>query len=327
MISRRSLLTATALAGVAGLAGCSRPALDGALTVGLTYIPNVQFSAFYLALAEGIFAKHGLDLKLRHHGQQEDVFGAVLAGEEDVVFASADEALVAASQGRDLRTFATSYQRYPIAVIGDARVPGIDPTGGLETLKGHSLGIPGHYGSSYYAALAAIHEGGLTEADVDLMDIGYTSVSALTSGKVDFIMGFVNNELVQLEAAGASISVQPISDEREPRLVGPSLITAGTRNADDVLAALADAMKESEEAVIADPEAALDATAREVPALADPTQRASAAKVLAATTQLWQRDGTVSVAVDTAAMGRMGEFLKSAGIIEQVPEHPYVAIG
>lgn len=327
MINRRTLLTGAALAGLAGVAGCSRPAVDGALTIGLTYIPNVQFSAFYLGVAEGIFTKHGLDVKLRHHGQQEDVFGAVLAGQEDVVFASADEAMVAASQGRDLRTFATSYQRYPIAVIGDARVPGIDPQAGLEALKGHSLGIPGHYGSSYYAALAAIHEAGLTEDDVRLMDIGYTGVSALTAGKVDFIMGFVNNELVQLEASGASVSVQPISDDAQPRLVGPSLVTVGTRTSNDVLKALADAMLEAEKAVVADPEAALDATAKEVPALADRAQREAAGKVLAATTPLWERDGGVSVAVDGAAMGRMGEFLKSAGIIEAVPENSYVSLG
>lgn len=326
MIARRCLLLGgIAAAGAVGLAGCSRPdarLADGALTVGLTYIPNVQFSAFYLGVAQGIFAKHGLDVTLRHHGQQEDVFGAVLAREEHVVFASADEAMVAAANGQDLRTFATSYQTYPLEVMGSAALGSADD--GLAVLAGRRLGIPGHYGSSYYAALAAIHEAGLTEGDVTLMDIGYTQLSALAAGQVDFIMGFRNNELIQLQAQGEPVLSIPISDPASPRLVGPSLVTVGTEVSEDVLAAVAAAMKEAEEAVIADPEAALDATAEEVPALADPAQRESAARVLEATTALWTRDGAVDVSLDVAAFGRMAEFLVEVGVIEQAPASPYV---
>lgn len=332
MISRRSvLLGGLAAAGATGLAACSgaspaaSPSADGKLTVGLTYIPNVQFSAFYLGVAEGLFAKQGLDVTLRHHGQQEDVFGAVLAREEHVVFASADEAMVAAAAGQDLRTFATSYQTYPLEVMGGGDL-GLSADDGLAVLAGRTLGIPGHYGSSYYAALAAIHEAGLTEDDVTLMDIGYTQLSALAARQVDFIMGFRNNELVQLRAQGESVLSIPISDPASPRLVGPSLVTVGTEVSDDVLAAVARGMREAEEAVIADPEAALDATAEQVPALSDPAQRESAARVLAATTELWTRGGVVDVSLDTAAFARMAEFLVEAGIIERAPEQAYVEL-
>ena len=111
----------------------------------------------------------------------------------------------------------------------------------------------------------------------------------------------------------------------EPQLVGPSLITAGGPS-EDVLRAIAEGMRKAEEAIIADPEIALDATAKQVPALADPTQRESAAAVLKATSELWLVDGKVSVAVDQAAFGRMGEFLASAGIIDAAPEQPFVAL-
>ena len=60
-----------------------------------------------------------------------------------------------------------------------------------------------------------------------------------------------------------------------------------------MLRALAAGMKEAEEAILADPQAALDATAEQVPAMADPVQRESAAKVLEATSQLWLRNGKV----------------------------------
>ncbi len=326
MIARRSLLAGSLLAGVAaGLAGCSKPAASGQVTVGLTYIPNVQFSAFYLGVERGIFADHGVDVKLRHHGEQEDVFGALLRGDEDVVFASADEAMVAAAGGNDLRTFATSYQTYPINVLGlDGTVT--LPPNALEMLAGKRLGIPGHFGSSYYAALCAIHQAGLGEGDVTLVDIGYTALSALETGKVDLIVGFRNNELVQLEARGKTPLAIPVTDPQRPDLVGPSLIARGEAVPKDTLKAISAAMADAQQAVIDDPDAALDATAKQVPALADPTQRASAGKVLEATTKMWLRDGKVDVRVDTAAFGRMGEFLTAAGVIEKAPANPYIAL-
>lgn len=328
MIARRHLLLGGLAAGVAlGLGACTgaapAPSAPGAtkVTVGLTYIPNVQFSPFYVGVELGLF--EGLDVTLRHHGEQEDVFGAVLKGEEDVVFASADEAMVAAAGGKTLKSFATAYQTYPLEVMGIGETE--LPENPLWILDGKRLGIPGHFGSSYYAALVAIHQAGLTEADVTLQDIGYTQLSALASDNVDYIMGFRNNELVQLQAQGKPVTSVAVVDEAEPQLVGPSLITAGGPS-EDVLRAIAEGMRKAEEAIIADPEIALDATAKQVPALADPTQRESAAAVLKATSELWLVDGKVSVAVDQAAFGRMGEFLASVGIIDAAPEQPFVAL-
>lgn len=336
MITRRSLLLSGALTAVAlGAAGCTQPGTNassspsgqaslGKLTVGLTYIPNIQFSAFYLGVDAGIFAALGLDVTLRHHGQQEDVFGALIGGQEDIVFASADEGLVAAAGGQALRSFATSYQRYPAEVmgIGASTLPEVP----LQVLAGRTLGIPGHYGSSYYAALCALHDAGLSDNEVKLQDIGYTQLSALEAGQVDFIVGFRNNELVQLEAKGHEVTSLPVSDPEEPRLVGPSLVTMDERVSTEVLSAVAEGMKQAEQAVIDDPEAALDATARQVPALSDPAQRESAKRVLTATTELWLRDGAVDVSIDEAAFARMGEFLTEAGIIDAAPEQPYLLV-
>ncbi|MFT3889227.1 MAG: ABC transporter substrate-binding protein [Arachnia sp.] len=327
MIGRRQLLLGGLAAGAAlGLGACGKePAPSGGsatkVTVGLTYIPNVQFSAFYVGVEKGLF--EGLDVTLRHHGEQEDVFGAVLKGEEDVVFASADEAMVAAAGGKTLRSFATAYQTYPLEVLGIGERD--LPENPLRIIQGARLGIPGHFGSSYYAALAAIHQAGLTDADLTLQDIGYTQLSALASGNVDFIMGFRNNELVQLRGQGKTVTAVPVVDPAAPQLVGPSLITAGGPS-DDVLRAIADGMRRAEEAIVADPEIALEATAGQVPALADSAQREAAKGVLQATSELWLVDGKVNVGVDQDAFTRMGDFLTSAGIIEKAPEQPFVAL-
>lgn len=108
-------LGGTTLVACGGQAGQQNTTTNGTtITVGLTYIPNIQFSPFYVAESEGLFKDAGISLTLRHHGTQEGLFTALAAGEEQVVFASSDEAVVSAAGGMpELRTFATCYRQYP----------------------------------------------------------------------------------------------------------------------------------------------------------------------------------------------------------------------
>ena len=151
-------------------AGAESAASGGAqsLTLGLTYIPNVQFAPAYVAKDDGLFAAEGLDATIRHHGSDEGLFTALLAGDEDVVVASGDEALVAAASGMDLVSIGAYYRSYPGVVI----VPADSPIETLAELKGATIGIPGEYGSNWYATLAALSEGGLSAADATISSIG-----------------------------------------------------------------------------------------------------------------------------------------------------------
>ena len=304
MISRRMLLGGVAAAGLVGCAGGGEGTdASGPITVGLTYIPNVQFCAFYLGVEEGLFGD--VDVKIRHHGEQEDLFGALLSDEEQVVFASSDEAVVA---NKGIVTVATAYQQYPVEVVFR------EPAESLEDLRGKTLGIPGRFGSSYYAALVALKEAGLTEDDVEIQEIGFTLVSGLATDKVDAITGFANNDVVQLESLGEEVWRVPIS--KEPMLVGPGLMTTEKLADDPRVKAVVEGMLKAEQRAVEDPEAALAATKKQVPALADEEQLATARKVLEATSELWKDDkGDISVDVDKSAMQRMEKFLDEAGLI------------
>lgn len=318
-IDRRGLLAAAAVLGAAGCSGKVRDPMartgsasdqggaapaDATVTVGLTYIPNVQFCAFYLAKAAGMFGD--MKVALRHHGEQEGLFEALRMGREDIVFASADEAVVAG----DIATVATAYQRYPIEVMIAGKASS------LADLKGRTLGIPGRFGSSYYAALLALRTAGFTEKDVQLQEIGFTAVSALATNQVDAIVGFTNNELVQFRSQGIAVSSLPVA--REQTLVGPSLVTLPAQAEDPRIRAVIEGMRRAEEVIVADPQKGIDATAQEVPALADPKQRTAAEKVLEATIHLWKGvDGRASVDVDDAAMRRMRTFLAEAGLLQK----------
>ena len=286
----------------------------GDVTIGLTYIPNVQFAPVYVADAQGMYNDAGVTATVRHHGSDEGLLTALLAGQEDVVIASGDEAAVAASQGLDIVSIGQYYASYPGTVI----VPADSPIVTLANLKGKTIGIPGEYGSSYYATLAAIKAGGLQTSDVTISSIGYTQQAALAAGQVDAVVGFTNNDAVQMRLSGLDIREIPLDDGSTP-LVAASIITTRDwarthpQQARAVVSATASAMN----AIAENPQVALDATAQWDTTLTDETSLSAANAVLAATVPLWLGDDARADGVqDLATWSSMVSFLSSIGVLE-----------
>ncbi len=53
------------------------------ITIGLTFVPNIQFAPFYVAIEKGYYEDAGLEVTLNHHQAGADQFGALVAGQED----------------------------------------------------------------------------------------------------------------------------------------------------------------------------------------------------------------------------------------------------
>lgn len=318
----RTVVTGACMA--LALAGCSSSAQPGQsaatsssgakVTIGLTYIPNVQFAPVYVAQAQGTYSAAGINATIRHHGGDEGLFTALLAGQEDVVIASGDEAAVAASQGLDLVSIGQYYATYPGTVI----VPASSSINSLADLAGKTIGIPGEYGSNYYATLAAIKAGGLNPSDVTISSIGYTQQAALDAGQVDAVVGFTNNDAVQMRLAGIEVREIPV-ENGAASLVGASIITtrdwaqAHQEQARGIVSATTEAMN----AIAASPQAAIDATSAWDTSLGDADSTARALAVLTATVPLWlgsdaHADGTQ----DLAAWEQMVSFLSSIGVLD-----------
>lgn len=320
MTLSRILRAAAALAVTAlGLSACgsqqAAPASGGndrstSVVVGLTYIPNVQFAPAYVAVSEGIFTDNAVDASVRHHGSDEGLFTALLAGEEDVVIASGDEAAVASTQGMDLVSIGSYYRDYPGTVI----VRDDSPIQSLADLKGATIGIPGEYGSNWYATLAALQGAGLTLADVTVSSIGYTQQAALTQGDVDAVVGFSNNDLVQMRLAG--LDVRSIGLPDDAPLIGASIITTRAwaashpDQARGVVASLGAAM----EAIHQRPDAAIEATMAQTGT--DSGAEAAARAVLEATDPLWvDESGSANTAQDLERWGMMADFLRQINAV------------
>ena len=318
MMTRR--LLAAAVTGLLLLAGCvpsttpsvSTPgtAAPAKPTIGLTYIPNDQFSPFYLAEADGDFAAAGVTPTLRHHGASEGLFTALAAGQEQFVIAGGDEMLQARSEGLDLVAVAAYYRSYPVVVI----VPDNSGIATLADLKGRTIGLPGKFGENWFGLQVALRTAGLTIDDVTIQEIGYTQQAALTTHKVDAIVGFVNNDAVQFGLSGLATRSLPIAEGDVP-LVGISLITtaAYAESNPDAVRAVAAGMLAGIRSAATDNERALEVSATYVPGLDQATDAARA--TLAATTKLWVgADGAVDGRLDPEQWAEMADFLAAQGI-------------
>lgn len=288
-IGRGALAVLSIAALALGVSACSSdaPAAPGErLTIGLTYTPNIQFSPFYVAVEQGYFDEVGLDVELRHHGQSEDLFGALQQGTEDVVYAGGDEIVQARSNDTDVVSIGTLYNAYPAVLI----VPADSPIQTAADVRGHSIGTPGPFGQTYFALLSLLQSSGMTEADIDLQSIGFTQQAALTSGKVDGVMGFVNNDAVQFEQAGFPVRVIEVQAADREQLVGPAIgaAQATVDGRGDALARMMQALKKATEFAIANPQQTVDLSAAHIPTLTTDEAKAAALATLEATVPLLQ---------------------------------------
>ena len=309
-----SLTLAACTSGPGGMQSGASSQGASDVTIGLTYIPNIQFAPVYVADSQGLYNDAGVTATIRHHGSDEGLFTALLAGQENVVIASGDEAAVAASQGMDLVSIGQYYATYPGSVI----VPASSSITSLADLAGKSIGIPGEYGSSYYATLAAIKAGGLQTSDVTISSIGYTQQAALAAGQVDAVVGFTNNDAVQMRLAGIDIREIPLDGASTP-LVAASIITTRewAQAHPDQARAVVSATTQAMNTIAADPQVAIDVTAKWDTTLSDETALAAANAVLAATVPLWLGDDAHADGVqDLATWSSMVSFLNSIGVLE-----------
>ena len=292
------------------------------LTIGLGYIPDVQFAQFYLADQAGYYRDAGLAVTFENKLDPE-LITLVGQGAIDIGIADGTSVIPAVSQGIPVRYVFTVYADFPSIVFAKA-------SSGIRTpadLAGKKIGIPGRFGSSWIQLQALLAGVGLTPNDVKIVPFPYYGqLAALEQGVVDAATGFVNNEPVQLELAGTPTVVLALPAAAQ--LPGNGLI-AGQAALDgpkaDAIRAFIAATRTAMAEITADPQKGLDAAIARLPELG--TARAAQLAVLEATIATWQNDYTVANgtgAVDAAAWERSIAFM--SGLPDSPVAKP-VAVG
>jgi NitT/TauT family transport system substrate-binding protein len=278
------------------------------LTVGLGYIPSVQFAQFYLADQRGYYRDAGLDVTFENK-IDPDLIRLTGQGAVDISLADGTSLIPAVSQGIPVEYVATIYAKFPNVVFAKAS-SGITSA---ADLKGRTIGTPGRYGSGWIMLQALLDSVGLTVDDVSVVEYPtYGQLAGVEQGAVDAATGFANNEPVLLALAGETPVVLHV--DSAVALPGNGLIV-GTAAAQDKAAAVrafVAATLRAMQDVIDDPSAGLDATFAAVPELA--SDRAAQEAVLAATIDGWQSALTETQglgAIDTAGWQASIDFMKS----------------
>lgn len=256
------------------------------LTVGLGYIPSVQFAQFYRAQVQGYYTAAGLDVTFQN-GDDDNLITLIAQGTDDIGIADGTSVIPAVGQRFPIRYVATIYAQFPNVII-----TGVDSgINSVADLRGKNIGMPGAYGSSWIMLQALLSSADMTTADIVQRDYpDYGQGVALQQGQVDAATGYRNNEPIQLALAGFETN-QFAVDDIVP-LPGPGLIvgTAALASKHAALAAFVAATLRAMREIDATPELGLADAITVVPELA--TNRATQLAILQATIEMWHSPNT-----------------------------------
>jgi NitT/TauT family transport system substrate-binding protein len=308
-VFRRLLLALALMSTVActGPGASPSPPQVTPLTVGLGYIPSVQFAPFYRAQQQGYYSQAGIDVTFQN---EIDPNLITLLGQGAVDVGMADGTSVIPAVGKDIpvKYAATVYALFPNVVMVAAD-SGIESAADLE---GRSIGIPGRFGSSWIMLQALLASADLSVDDVEIRDYSdFGQATALQQGQVDAATGFANNEPVFLAAAGFETNQLTI-DAITP-LPGPGLTVGqpALTSKPEALRAFVQQTLRAMDDIAVNPQLGLDAAIQVVPELANdsPTQLA----IMEATIEMWSNAYTAehgTGAIDESAWQESLDFMR-----------------
>ncbi|MGI8826578.1 MAG: ABC transporter substrate-binding protein [Chloroflexota bacterium] len=187
------------------------------VTLGMGYVPSVQFAPFYVADQLGYYRQAGLKVSFSY-GSSPNLLQLVGADRVDFAIADGTDAIAATANGIPIRYVMTMYQRLPVAIFS-LRSSNIHT---VQSLRGQTIGVPGRFGSTYVGLLAALHTAGLQPSDVTIRTIGFTQAESVVKGTVRAAVGYSNNEPVLLRRHGYHVTTLEVGSVTG--LVGPGVV-------------------------------------------------------------------------------------------------------
>ena len=200
------VLLMTACSSLSGANEAEEPAAGGPeltrIRVPMGFIADPQFAPLYVAAEKGYFAEEGLEIEF-DYSFETDGIALVGANELPLAIASGEQVILGRAQQLPLVYVMEWFQQFPIAVVSK-------PEAAIETpedLVGRTVGIPGFFGASYVGYVGLLSAAGIEQEAVVAEDIGFTQVEALMADRVEAVVGYINNEPVQLAQQGIQPNV------------------------------------------------------------------------------------------------------------------------
>jgi putative hydroxymethylpyrimidine transport system substrate-binding protein len=260
---RLTPLIAVGLALALALAGCGekQETVTGSssgtqkLTLMLDWFPNADHAGIYQALAEGDFARAGLNVHVQVPSDPSAPLKLLAAGKIDAAVSYEPEVLLARDQGLALVSVAAIVQE-PLTSIVSLESKHITTRAQLRGKRVGDAGIP--YQHAYLTTILA--HAGVPASSVKEINVGTNLVPAMVSGRVDATLGsFWNYEAIQLAMLGKRPSVIHMEQVGVPTY--DELVVVFRKdtilNHPDVVRRFVQALARGYEAVRRDPQAAV----------------------------------------------------------------------
>ncbi|MEI2691390.1 MAG: ABC transporter substrate-binding protein [Anaerolineae bacterium] len=288
----------------------STPAELTPVTLGLGYVPSVQFAPFYVAQNKGFFTEQGLAVEMQH-GIETDFLKLVGVNQMQFAVGSGDQVILGRAQGLPLTYTLAWYRQFPVVVMSLAD-RGLDTP---QALEGQRVGIPGMFGASLVAWKALVYAAGLDESKVMLESIGFTQPAAVSQGRVDAALDYVANGPVQLRLAGQEVNIIQVSDFID--LPSNGLITNAQTVSEhpELVQGMTNAVLAGIRYTLANPDEAFALSLQAVPEAGGDNEAASRA-VFDASLALWQAADDEIGLSDPAAWQKAAQFMRAMGLIE-----------
>lgn len=196
-----------------GLAGCSQSETKKAetntslplekISIVLDWYPNAVHTFLYEGIEKGYFQEEGLEVEILFPSNSNDAISLTAAGKADIgIYYQQDIILARANEKIPIRAIGTIVQE-PISVVTSLKEKNILSP---KDLLGKTIGYSGTM-SEETTIIEMIKNSGGSIDDVNLINVGFDLMSAMTTGNVDATYGcFINHEIPALEEQGFEVN-------------------------------------------------------------------------------------------------------------------------
>ena len=230
MMKQKLALLLTALLLLTGCSsGGSGDTADGqddgeleTIDVVLDWYPNAVHAFLYEAEEKGYFAEEGLQVNILFPSNASDPLTMTAAGRADIGFYYQEDTIIAkANEDVPVKVLGAVVQQ-PISIVCALAEKNIKTP---EDLIGKTIGYSGtRFGE--VAVGQMLETVGATLDDVELIDVGFDLMSAMTTGNVDATFGcFINHEVPALEEEGFAVDYMEVMDYGVPNYYALMLVT------------------------------------------------------------------------------------------------------
>jgi NitT/TauT family transport system substrate-binding protein len=276
------------------------------------FIANVQYAPFYVAVEKGYFVEHGIEIEFDYSFETDGV-KLVGAGELPFAVVSGEQVVLARSQDLPVVYVMQWFRKFPIAVVGC----GDTVLNGPQDLAGKTVGLPGFFGASFVGWRGLLYKSGIEPSQVTEQDIGFNQVAVCSEERAQVVVGYANNEPIQLRQAGLEPSVLLVSDYVD--MVANGLMTNEQTIQDqpELVGGMVRAILRGLKDTIEDPDEAFQITTKYVTAIGHENAQVQRL-VLDESIKMWQspRLGLM----DPAAWETTAEVLAQMGQITAKPD-------